>query len=86
MPLIEAAYYGIPIIASDIPRFHEVAGEYADYFKAMDSDALCKTMEKWLAADSHPDSKKIRLYTWKESAQVILDIMNQKQEPYKVLN
>lgn len=85
LPLIEAAHYGIPIIASDIPIFHEVAGEYADYFKAMDSDDLCNVLIKWLATDVHPDSKKIRLYTWQESAQVILDIMNHKQDPYKIL-
>lgn len=85
LPLIEAAHYGIPIIASDIPIFHEVAGEYADYFKAMDSDDLCNVLIKWLATDVHPNSKKIRLYTWQESAQVILDIMNHKQDPYKIL-
>ena len=86
LPLIEAAYFGTPIIASDIPVFHEVAGDHVDYFKVMDSDALCAAMLNWIAADSHPDSRQIRLYTWQESAQAILDIINEKQEPYKVLS
>ena len=86
LPLIEAAHFGIPIIASDIPIFHEVTGENADYFKVMDPDDLCRALKAWLAAEDHPDSTKIRLYTWQESAQVILDIMNDKQEPYKVLS
>ena len=86
LPLIEAAYFGIPIIASDIPIFHEVTLENADYFRGMDADDLCRALQDWLATENHPDSKKIRLYTWQESAQVILDIMNDKQEPYKVLS
>ena len=86
LPLIEAAYYGIPIIASDIPIFHEVTGDKADFFKAMDSDSLCKSMKEWLSTDIHPDSKQIRLHTWQESAKVIMDIMDGKQEPYKVIS
>lgn len=86
LPLIEAAYYGIPIIASDIPIFHEVTGDNADFFKAMDAEDLCKAMKSWLSAETHPDSKQIRLYTWQESAGVIMDIMNGKQEPYKVIS
>lgn len=85
LPLIEAAHFGIPIIASDIPIFREVAGEHADYFKVMDANALCEAMQRWIASEKHPDSNEIKLYTWKESAQAILDIMNHKQEPYKIL-
>lgn len=86
LPLIEAAYYGIPIIASDIPIFHEVTSDKADFFKAMDSESLYAAIKDWLLDSVHPDSKQIRLYTWQESARTIMDIMNGRQEPYRVIS
>lgn len=86
LPLIEAAHFGIPIIASDIPIFHEVTLENADFFQAMDADDLCRALRAWLSAVKHPDSKKIKLHTWQESAQVIMEIMNGRREPYKILS
>lgn len=85
LPLIEAADHGVPIICSDIAVFHEVAGEYATYFKPMDSNDLYNVLLTWLSDKKHPDSKKIRLFTWNESAQEILDIMNGKINPYQIL-
>ena len=85
LPLIEAAYFGVPIICSDIPIFREVTEGHATFFKVMDADSLAETLIKWMKAEVHPDSKKIRLYSWKESAQEILDIMDGKVKPYKVL-
>jgi len=31
LPLLEAANHGTPIICSDIPVFHEIAGDFATY-------------------------------------------------------
>ncbi|MDR5899062.1 glycosyltransferase [Halomonas vilamensis] len=47
LPLIEAAHHGIAILARDIPVFREVAGEYADYFKADTPDALATALKQW---------------------------------------
>lgn len=85
LPLVEAAHFGLPIICSDIPIFREVTQGNADYFKAMDADDLARCMSKWLQTEKHPDSSNIRIYTWQESAQEILDIIDGKVEPYKVL-
>lgn len=85
LPLIEAAHFGLPILCSDIPIFHEVAGENATYFKKMDANSLKDAIVAWLKQTNHPDSRKIELYTWKDSAQEILDILNGKVEPYKLL-
>ncbi len=85
LPLIEGAHYGIPIICSDIPVFREVSQGHADFFQVFDSDALQSCMEKWLQADSHPDSSKIRSYTWKEAADIFMEIVEEKREPYKIL-
>ena len=48
LPLIEAAHYGLPIIARDIPVFHEVAGDFAFYFPNTDSAALAESLRQWL--------------------------------------
>lgn len=85
LPLIEAAYFGLPIICSDIPIFREVTQGHADYFKVMDADSLAECLSVWLHTETHPDSRKIHIYTWEESAREILDIIDGKTEPYKVL-
>lgn len=85
LPIIEGAHYGIPIICSDIPVFREVSQGYADYFKVFDSDDLAKVIESWLKADRHPDSKKIKIFTWKEATSFFEDIIEGRQEPYKAL-
>ena len=85
LPLVEAAYFGVPILCSDIPIFREVAQGYADYFKVMDEDDLAAKLSAWMDASEHPDSRRIRIYTWKEAAGEILEILEGKREPYRVL-
>jgi glycosyltransferase involved in cell wall biosynthesis len=41
MPVVEAMYFGIPLILSDIPIFHEVSREKAEFFSPLDVDQLC---------------------------------------------
>ena len=86
LPLVEAAHYGIPIICSDIPIFHEVAGEHASYFCSTDSTALAGTLQHWLSQAEHPDSGRIRLYSWKESASYMLQVFSGQARPYQTLD
>lgn len=86
LPLIEAAHFGLPVICSDISIFREVAGDHATYFKVMDAEALKNVIITWLKQDTHPDSKKIKLYTWKDSAQEIINILQGETKPYKILH
>lgn len=81
LPLVEAGYYGLPIICSDIPIFREIAGENAMFFKPSDSDDLSRTVSKWLTSDKHPDSRNIRIYSWNESAKEILNIIEGNVNP-----
>ena len=85
LPLVEAAHFGLPLICSDIPVFREVTRGNADFFKVMDADALTKCLIRWMQSDRHPDSRKIPIYSWQESAREVLDILAGKTEPYKVL-
>lgn len=85
LPLVEAAYFGLPLICSDIPVFREVTRGHADFFTVMDPDSLADCLIKWVQTDKHPDSRKLPVYSWEESSREVLDIMEGKTEPYKVL-
>lgn len=86
LPLIEAGYFELPLICSDIPIFREVAGANATYFEKMNPYSLIKTISEWLNMNNHPNSKHIKIYSWDESAEEVLDIINQKVTPYLKLS
>ena len=86
LPLVEAAQFGLPIICSDIPIFREVTDGNAVYFQPQDDESLKKVLLDWDNLKQTADSSKIRLYTWKECSQEILDIVDGKAEPYQILN
>lgn len=72
LPLIEAARHGLPIIARDIPVFHEVAGECAFYFKGENASDLANAVSDWIELkknDEHPKSDGMQFATWKEAAE-----------------
>ena len=78
LPLIEAARYGLPILARDIPVFREVAEGHALYFDGMSAGALADAVRDWLqqrAADTVPQSAAMRFYTWRQNAEQLLDIL-----------
>jgi len=66
MPLIEAAHYGAPVIASDIPVFREVGGDQAVYFDVLDPQALAARVREALAETR--DVKPPTVTTWRQSA------------------
>lgn len=82
LPIVEAAYFGLPILCCDVPVFREIAGEYATYFQP-DVDDVERVLRLWLEGKIHLDSRKIPLYSWKESAQEIVEILHNKRVPYK---
>ena len=49
LPLVEAAKFGLPIIASDITVFREIAGDAASYFEALDAEFLAARLRESLA-------------------------------------
>lgn len=76
LPLIEAAHYGLPIIARDKPIYHEVVGNSAYYFD--EEDALDEVVKEWLLLfkrNLHPKSQNIPAVTWEETAKDIIDII-----------
>ena len=76
MPLVEAAHFGTPIIASDLPVLREVAAEHATYFKLGSATVLAETIDQWFAARDNgrvPSSSRIDALTWEESAEQLLE-------------
>lgn len=78
LPLIEAAQWGIPIIARDLPVFREVAGRYASYFSATDAQGLARELEQWLKAHQAgetPDVAGVPWLSWQQSADQLLRLV-----------
>lgn len=76
LPLIEAAQHNCPIIARDIPIFHEIGGNNVFYFKSQDADGLYSaiiTWEKLYMAGSAPQSKAMPFLTWTQSCEQLLN-------------
>jgi glycosyltransferase involved in cell wall biosynthesis len=78
LPIVEAARHGLPLILRDIPIFREVAGDNAYYFSGFEGEDLAHAVAEWLKLykeGKHPKSDNIKRYTWKESAEELLNIL-----------
>jgi glycosyltransferase involved in cell wall biosynthesis len=72
LPLIEAAQKGLPIIARDIPVFHEVAGDHAFYFKGDHANDLASAIKAWVLLQKEsrqPASTGMPWMTWQQSTE-----------------
>lgn len=67
LPLVEAGYYGLPVIASDLPVFHEIGGDHVRYFNLLDSVDLADKIEK--LHQQPPENIRRPVYSWDDSAQ-----------------
>lgn len=75
IPIIEAAYLGLPIIASDIAPFRELAGDQAWYFPRLDSVALAERIMAFRAeALSQPN---LNALTWSQAMLAMLAALSQ---------
>ena len=84
LPLIEASYYNLPIIARDIPIFKEVASNHAYYYRdSKDPKDLSDAVIKWLKLykdDTYPKSDNIPYLSWAQSAnELIKNIIDTRQ-------
>ena len=71
LPLIEAGQYGIPVLCSDIPVFHEVGGDNVLYFpRSVDGLAECIAFfSENCNTERIPDSYKIGKRSWDDFAE-----------------
>jgi len=79
LPLIEAARYGLPVLARGLPVFREVAEEHAVYFDGMAPAALAEAVRHWMALRAEgavPASSAMRWRTWRQNAEQLLRILD----------
>jgi len=78
LPIIEALNCGTPVVASDIPVFHEVAGDRIGYLDPHDPMSLVKWIErierKGIPKEIVPDGS-FKWATWKDSTVELLEKM-----------
>ena len=66
LPLVEAMWYGRPILASDIPVFREIGGDYPKYFPPDDSERLVELINACLQ-HVNSDKNPRQWLSWDES-------------------
>ncbi|MBV5304519.1 MAG: glycosyltransferase [Chlorobium sp.] len=83
LPLIEAAQYGCPILALDLPVFREVAGEHATYFSVNSPLKLSRVLKAWIITlknGSAPQSTGMNWMSWKESSDQIIKLLTDSND------
>lgn len=80
LPIVEAAHFGTPVIASDIRVFREVGGDSISYFDPMDPDALARCVREALANPRVAPS--VVPLTWKEATARLLQLIIDESYPY----
>lgn len=77
LPLAEGMACGVPLVASDIPIFHEVAGGVADFFDPYSIDALGDALEALFRVDPDREARIARgieaskRYRWDKVANIV---------------
>jgi len=78
LPLIEAARHRIPVLARNLPVFHEVAGEAVVYFDAANATELVRAISDWEIRAQQgrlPDVPTPTPLTWRQSTHQLLDVI-----------
>lgn len=83
LPIVEAARYGTPVIARDIPIFRETTGGNATFFSGEDPGTLADVLEAWLG--NHASQRANALLppsrTWAESACTLAAMLEDPSHP-----
>lgn len=78
LPILEAMYYGKPLIVRDIPIFHEVAAGYSNicYFSENDFIFDClKELGSSLQSVGSSQDERISFLNWKDSCSALKKVM-----------
>lgn len=86
LPIIEAAYHKLPVIASDIPVFREIGLDKVFYFERTPAK-LREQIEYFISLDKVDVQRKIAgipLLSWKESSELIYQQLLGTVSPYQI--
>ncbi len=73
LPLVEAAHFGAPIIASDIPVFREIGGDDVRFFDVLDPNSLADRLRETLASEKV--APRIENISWRESTLELMTML-----------
>ncbi|MQR00791.1 glycosyltransferase family 4 protein [Glaciimonas soli] len=89
MPLVEALTAGIPVIASDLPVFREIAGDIPDYLDPLDVMGWMTRIEAYTNTDSPGRTAQLNRMvhfvppTWVTHFQLVEQLLERLQETVK---
>jgi glycosyltransferase involved in cell wall biosynthesis len=76
LPLVEAGYYGLPVLANDLPVFREVVGDSATYVDTSSASALARDIGGWFRTSSPGSIRTTRPHlSWEASTEQLLDVV-----------
>lgn len=81
MPLVEALALGVPVIASHLPVFREIAGHIPDYLSPLDGTGWRHLVEDYAKPDSlarqaqYTRMQNYRAFTWEQHFEVVDDFL-----------
>lgn len=64
LPLVEAMQRGLPVMASDIPVFREVGGDFIAYFALEKPETLAALIRRFEESGEFPASRKMEEWSW----------------------
>lgn len=73
LPLVEAIYFNVPVVCSDIPVFREVGGDYPCYFNPLSANDLAEKIQKFPLKVSVENKNNLQILTWQESTSQLFD-------------
>jgi glycosyltransferase involved in cell wall biosynthesis len=82
MPILEAMQYKLPVTVSDIPVFHEVAGDAASYFDKDSPSAIAKSVLALIQDNELREmlnlksAEQLKKFSWDANAKLILEAFN----------
>lgn len=79
LPIVEAGYFGKPIIASDIPVFREVSAKsvHTDFFEVGNSQALADCINRFTSRPHQGDMEAVQRWeNWTESAENLREVIS----------
>jgi glycosyltransferase involved in cell wall biosynthesis len=87
MPLVEALALGVPVIASDLPVFREIAGEIPEYIDPLDGKRWSELVKEYAKPDSQLRIAQLRrigdfkVPTWADHFAKVDALLEQLSEP-----
>ena len=64
LPLVEAMQRGLPVLASDIPVFREIGGEFMAYFNLDDPQTLADRVTQFESSNEFPACRPVADWQW----------------------